>query len=121
MVSAARRRRGPASSTIGAMCRFAAVVALAAAAATAACEPHRRPDRTVKCAGVGDQIKATRLDREPARAEAVALRLVQHCVNDGWSDDAITCARTAPDPRTCLGKLTIAQLEKLQQDPEIPR
>jgi biopolymer transport protein ExbD len=51
-----------------------------------------------------------------AMAEMTPARLVRHCKADGWSSQAVECARTANEP--CIDLLTPAQQEKLRMDPE---
>jgi hypothetical protein len=77
------------------------------------------------CATVGEGIKAiwdkqvadadsdqTRKAAEEMREKVVA-RLVRHCKEDGWSEEAIQCVRGG---QLCPGKLTPEQKQKLEAD-----
>jgi len=45
--------------------------------------------------------------------EKVVARLVRHCKEDGWSEEAIQCVRGG---QLCPGKLTPEQKQKLEAD-----
>ncbi len=77
------------------------------------------------CDTVGDGIKAiwdkqvADADSDQVRKAAMEMRekavsrLVRHCKEDGWTDEAIQCIRAG---QQCPGKLTPEQHQKLQAD-----
>lgn len=84
------------------------------------------PPIAKRCVGVGDRARGAYLDQAKAAPTDVIRRfnehladvapgvLERHCTDDGWTAQAIACAKRGA--QNCDKTLTAAQLDKLQND-----